>query len=62
MSSNSEIPCKNCRLWNPEKTSFSCNPDKCEKLSDWLLDHASLGNTEDQNNIVINPEPIQYIV
>jgi hypothetical protein len=49
-------------LWNAEKRRFSCNPDKCEKLSEWLLDHASLGNVEDENILVIAPEPIQYVV
>jgi len=62
MSTKSEIPCSNCHLWNAEKKRFSCNPDKCEKLSEWLLDHASLGNVEDENILVIAPEPIQYVV
>ncbi len=64
MSTNSEIPCSTCHLWNPKEKSFACNPDKCAKLSIWLLDHASLGDAESENSgiEVILPEPIQYVV
>jgi hypothetical protein len=62
MSSNSDIPCSNCKQWNEKKKSFLCNPDKCASLSEWLLDHAALGKIEDENIMVIAPEPIQYVV
>jgi len=61
MSTNSEIPCSTCHLWSAKKKSFSCNPDKCAKLSEWLFDHTSLGN-EEKDNIEVIEEPIQYVV
>jgi hypothetical protein len=62
MSNTTEIPCSACHQWSAERKSFNCNPDKCAKLSEWLLDHATLGNVEDENIMVIAPEPIQYVV
>jgi hypothetical protein len=38
--SDAEIPCGACLFWNKENKSFSCDPKKCVKLSDWLLKHA----------------------
>ena len=33
-----EIPCFKCLFWDPLKLShLHCNPDKCEKLTEWLL-------------------------
>jgi hypothetical protein len=59
MSNNSEIPCSACHLWNQEAKNFSCNPHKCQKLSEWLFDHAQIDTTE---NMQIIEAPIQYIV
>ena len=43
-------------MWNAEKKRFSCDPNRCKKLSDWLLKHAT-GNA-------VNPQEkmVQYIV
>ena len=56
MESDTEIPCSTCVLWHPEKKSFSCNPNSCKKLSNWLLKHARDNVAEPQDNIV------QYVV
>ena len=56
MGSNANIPCANCLLWNPEKKSFSCDPNTCKKLSDWLLKH-SKDNADNMHN-----EIVQYVV
>ena len=56
MESDAEIPCSTCPLWHPEEKSFSCNPNKCEKLSNWLLKHAKESASKPQDEIV------QYVV
>jgi hypothetical protein len=61
MSNNSKIPCSMCHKWNVEAKSFSCNPNKCQKLSEWLYDHAQL-KTPTENVQVIIEAPIQYVV
>ena len=62
MSNNSEIPCSICQKWNAEAKSFKCNPNKCQKLSEWLLDHAQLANEEPVQFQVAEPPPIQYVI
>ncbi len=39
--SSVEIPCNKCLSWNEAKKSFACDPNKCARLSEWLLKHAS---------------------
>ena len=56
MESDANIPCATCQLWNPEKKSFSCNPNSCKKLSNWLLKHTNVPADDPQNRIV------QYVV
>jgi len=60
MGNNSEIPCSACHQWNAKAKSFSCNPNKCKKLSEWLLDNAQLANEE---TVQIKVQvPIQYVI
>jgi hypothetical protein len=56
MESDASIPCSKCLLWDKEKTSFSCDPNRCKKLSDWLLKHARDSTVDLQDKIV------QYVV
>jgi hypothetical protein len=42
MNYASEIPCSSCHRWNSKAKSFSCNPNKCTKLAEWLFDHAQI--------------------
>jgi len=55
MESDAKIPCSTCLFWNPKKKSLSCDPNSCEKLSDWLLKHAK-DKVDPQKKIV------QYVV
>lgn len=59
MSQNEEIPCAACQLWNAKTKSFSCNPNSCSKLSEWLIERTPQLNVEitEKSNI-----PIQYVV
>ncbi|MGD0643498.1 MAG: hypothetical protein ABSA75_01175 [Candidatus Bathyarchaeia archaeon] len=59
MSNNSEIPCSACHNWDATAKSFSCNPDKCQKLSEWLLAHGQIARAETMQVAVV---PIQYVV
>ena len=52
MESDASIPCSTCLLWNREKKSFSCDPNRCKKLADWLLKHTSEDEVEPQKKIV----------
>lgn len=54
METKEEIPCSMCKLWHSEKKEFSCEPQKCDKLTEWLLKY---GPSEEKSNQVI-----QYIV
>jgi hypothetical protein len=56
MESDTNIPCATCLLWNPEKKSFSCDPNTCKRLSNWLLKHANDNADNTQNKTV------QYVV
>lgn len=56
MKIKAEIPCATCSLWNPKEKRFSCDPNRCEKLSNWLLKHARDNTVEPPNKI------IQYVV
>lgn len=36
-----EIPCFKCLFWEPiRQSSLYCNPNRCEKLTEWLLQKA----------------------
>jgi hypothetical protein len=56
MESDANIPCSKCLLWDKVKKSFSCDPNRCKKLSDWLLKHATDNAAEPQKKMV------QYVV
>ncbi|MCW4047044.1 MAG: hypothetical protein NWE99_05735 [Candidatus Bathyarchaeota archaeon] len=56
MEPDAEIPCSTCLLWNQENKRFSCDPNKCERLSRWLLKHAK------DTNVDTRSENIQYVV
>jgi len=56
MESDADIPCSKCLFWDKVKKSFYCDPNKCEKLSNWLLKHARDNASKPQNKIV------QYVV
>ena len=59
IGSNSEIPCSACKKWDAKAKSFSCNPSGCQKLSQWLFDHAQKELVENTQFFVA---PIQYVV
>ena len=59
MSKDSEIPCSSCNKWNQKTNSFSCNPHKCQQLSEWLITYTKIRPLE---NILVIPPQIQYIV
>jgi len=59
MRNNSEIPCLACQKWNATVKSFSCNPNECKKLSEWLFEHAQIEPVETMQVLAV---PIQYVV
>jgi hypothetical protein len=56
MEGDDSIPCSKCLFWDEVKKSFSCDPNRCKKLSDWLLKHARDNTVNPYNKI------IQYVV
>ena len=60
MSHNPEIPCNACHLWHSNAKDFSCKPGRCQKLSEWLLDHAQVEPDENVHMQVIEA-PLQYV-
>jgi hypothetical protein len=63
MSDNNEIPCSTCHKWKAAEKTFSCNPSKCEKLSEWLFDHSTPeAETEKAEAVQIFAAPLQYVV
>ena len=59
MEDNSEIPCSFCKKWDSKTKSFSCNPDECQKLTEWLFAHAQIEPKETKR---VSLRPIQYVV
>jgi hypothetical protein len=59
MNKNSEIPCSLCNKRDPKARSFSCNPEKCQQLSEWLFEHAEIGQAENKR---VSALTIRYMV
>ncbi|MFB3888250.1 MAG: hypothetical protein ACE14S_02085 [Candidatus Bathyarchaeia archaeon] len=59
MKNEAEIPCSACASWNQKAKTFKCNPNYCEKLSDWLLENAQSANPD---TLQIEQAQAQYIV
>ena len=60
--SKDEIPCSNCAKWNPKVKNFACNPNQCERLSDWLLRHANVEEAPIEQELIVAEPQVQYIV
>ena len=56
MSSNAEIPCATCLLWKPKEKSFTCDPNTCKKLTNWLMKEARV------DKLILKKKMVQYIV
>ena len=56
MSSKKTIPCSVCRSWKKDQKKFSCDPNKCEILSKWLL------NAENEIVFEVKQRQCQYVV
>jgi len=52
-----EIPCFKCLFWEWKKDShLYCNPNECQKLTEWLLKEAeSYQQNEDEMAILTKP-------
>ncbi|MGD8507207.1 MAG: hypothetical protein PVF15_11175 [Candidatus Bathyarchaeota archaeon] len=42
--SSSEIPCFRCLFWDKREKHIHCNPNKCEELTEWLLNQVKKYN------------------
>jgi hypothetical protein len=40
MAKKAEIPCASCRSWVKKQKKFSCNPDECSGLTEWMFANA----------------------
>jgi len=59
MKNETEIPCSNCVQWNQKAKTFGCNPNSCDKLSDWLMAHAHCGEAD---SVHVERAQVQYVV
>jgi hypothetical protein len=62
MDHQEEIPCTSCQSWNGKQKKFSCNPNLCKGLSEWMNDHASLPSAEKQSQMHLPETALQYVV
>jgi hypothetical protein len=62
MEHQKEIPCASCQSWNGKQKKFSCNPNYCKGLSEWMQAHSSLPNAMEQIQVQLPETAIQYIV
>jgi hypothetical protein len=62
MEHQEEIPCASCQSWNGKEKKFSCNPNHCKGLSEWMHEHNSKLSAMEQI-LLRRPETVvQYIV
>jgi hypothetical protein len=53
-----EIPCFKCLFWEPIKqSSLYCNPNECQKLTEWLLKNSENPQQEEVRLKVV-PKPL----
>ena len=64
MAKKAEIPCASCSSWVKKQKKFSCNPDECSGLTEWMFANAPhLGGCENVKLLVRLPEiATQYVV
>ncbi len=63
MDKQGEIPCAACHSWLKRERKFSCNPDRCSALTNWLFKNAPQLKPEAVQIQAILPEKaLQYVV
>jgi hypothetical protein len=62
MEHQEEIPCASCQSWNGKQKKFSCNPNHCKELSEWMHEHNSQPIAMEQIQIQLPETAIQYVV
>jgi hypothetical protein len=62
MEHQEEIPCASCQSWNGKLKKFSCNPNLCKGLTEWMHEHASIPSAAEQIQVHLPETAIQYIV
>ena len=62
MEHQEEIPCASCQSWNGKEKKFSCNPNHCKGLSEWMHEHNSKLSAMEQIIFRRPDTAIQYIV
>ncbi|MGF3522871.1 MAG: hypothetical protein ACQXXJ_07220 [Candidatus Bathyarchaeia archaeon] len=61
MKDNAEIPCASCKFWKKDKKTFSCNPNNCTRLNNWLISHVHI-DLGAKMQLQIEKPQLQYIV
>jgi hypothetical protein len=63
MPQQAEIPCASCRSWVKKHKKFSCNPDQCRGLTEWIFANAPQLSDGNIKLLVMLPEcATQYVV
>jgi hypothetical protein len=62
MEHQEEIPCASCQSWNGKQKKFSCNPNHCKELSEWMHERNSQPSAMEQIQVQLPETAIQYVV
>jgi len=62
MEHQEEIPCASCHSWNSKQKRFSCNPNQCKGLSEWMNEHGPQTITAQHIQAQSPETAIQYVV
>jgi hypothetical protein len=58
-----QIPCTTCKSYNAKLSKFSCKPNDCKELSDWLLPYVNQREPESlQMQVQLPDTAIPYVV
>jgi hypothetical protein len=57
-----KIPCASYQSWNGRQKKFSCNPNFCKGLSEWMQEHASIPSVSEQIQVHLPETATQYVV
>ena len=62
MESKQEIPCASCQSWNAKRRKFSCKPQDCKELSEWLMQYAPQLKPDQAGMDGLPETSIRYVV
>jgi hypothetical protein len=62
MEPKEEIPCAKCHSYKAKDKKFSCNPQDCKELSDWIFENVTQLRTESLQTQRCPEIAVRYVV